>query len=110
MPAMSNGPASSCCHCAGLQVLNVDFASVATRCALDRLVKTQFVNTYELDYVAVKAPIFATTWHAGMDPVAGAEMQSTGAVACFGEEVYDAFLTAIMGTGFSLPEKGAASP
>uniref|UniRef100_A0A7S4GFS7 Carbamoyl-phosphate synthase (glutamine-hydrolyzing) n=1 Tax=Eutreptiella gymnastica TaxID=73025 RepID=A0A7S4GFS7_9EUGL len=88
------------------KVLNVDFASVATRCALDRLVKTQFVNTYELDYVAVKAPIFATTWHAGMDPVAGAEMQSTGAVACFGEEVYDAFLTAIMGTGFSLPEKG----
>lgn len=88
------------------KVLAVDFESIATQCALDRVVKRQFVNTYELDYTVVKAPVFSLTWQCGMDPVQGAEMRSTGAVASFGDEIYDAFLTALMATGFNIPQKG----
>lgn len=32
-------------------------------------------------------------------------MASTGEVACFGENRYEAYLKAIMSTGFQLPEK-----
>jgi len=89
------------------KVLNVNFASVATQCAIGRLVKHHHVNTYELEYTVVKAPIFSLTWRCGMDPVTGAEMRSTGAVASFGDEVYDAFLTALIATGFNVPGPGA---
>eukprot|EP00668_Euglena_longa_P015951 GGOE01020138.1.p1 GENE.GGOE01020138.1~~GGOE01020138.1.p1 ORF type:complete len:1475 (-),score=418.89 GGOE01020138.1:480-4736(-) len=89
------------------KVLEVDFESVATQCALGRVVKRHVLNTYELDYTVVKAPIFSTTWQCGMDPVTGAEMRSTGAVASFGDEIYDAFLTALIATGFNVPQKGS---
>ena len=90
------------------KVLGVNFAKVATQCILNCLVKRQAVNTYELEYVAVKAPVFNSTWECGLDPHASDSMVSTGAVASFGLEVYDAFLMAIMGTGFTLPPVGSS--
>ena len=35
----------------------------------------------------------------------GVEMASTGEVACFGEDRYEAYLKAQMATGFKIPEK-----
>ena len=35
----------------------------------------------------------------------GVEMASTGEVACLGEDVHEAYLKAILATGFSLPRK-----
>ncbi len=35
----------------------------------------------------------------------GVEMASTGEVACFGEDRYEAYLKAMLSTGFKLPEK-----
>jgi hypothetical protein len=35
----------------------------------------------------------------------GVEMASTGEVACFGENRFDAYLKALMSTGFQLPRK-----
>jgi len=35
----------------------------------------------------------------------GVEMSSTGEVACFGNTAHDAFLKALLSTGFKLPEK-----
>ena len=32
-------------------------------------------------------------------------MTSTGEVACFGEDRYEAYLKALLSTGFNLPEK-----
>ncbi|MEQ2249411.1 hypothetical protein ILYODFUR_028986 [Ilyodon furcidens] len=40
------------------------------------------------------------------DPVLRCEMASTGEVACFGPNIYSAFLKAILSTGFKLPQKG----
>jgi hypothetical protein len=35
----------------------------------------------------------------------GVEMASTGEVACFGENRYEAYLKALMSTGFQIPKK-----
>ncbi len=35
----------------------------------------------------------------------GVEMASTGEVACFGEDRYEAYLKAMLSTGFKLPKK-----
>jgi hypothetical protein len=35
----------------------------------------------------------------------GVEMSSTGEVACFGENRYEAYLKAMMSTGFQIPKK-----
>jgi len=41
----------------------------------------------------------------GADVLLGVEMASTGEVACFGENRYEAFLKAQLASGFRIPEK-----
>lgn len=50
-------------------------------------------------------PQFSFARLAGADYQLGVEMASTGEVACFGENKYEAYLKALMSTGFKLPEK-----
>jgi carbamoyl-phosphate synthase large subunit len=38
----------------------------------------------------------------GADPTLGVEMVSTGEVACFGQDVHEAFLLAMMSGGFKV--------
>jgi carbamoyl-phosphate synthase (ammonia) len=59
-------------------------------------------------YVGVKAPMFSFTRLGGADPILGVEMASTGEVACFGKDVHEAFLKALVSTGFKIPEKRIA--
>jgi carbamoyl-phosphate synthase/aspartate carbamoyltransferase len=68
-------------------------------------VKPYVISLYEYDYVAVKAPMFSFTRLRGADPTLGVEMSSTGEVACFGSDVQEAFLQALLATTFKLPEK-----
>ncbi|CAN0091658.1 unnamed protein product, partial [Hapterophycus canaliculatus] len=56
-------------------------------------------------YVGCKAPMFSFTRLRGADPVVGVEMASTGEVACFGVNKEEAFLKALLSTGFKLPAK-----
>ena len=42
---------------------------------------------------------------AGADVLLGVEMASTGEVACFGEDRFEAYLKAQMSTGFKIPRK-----
>ncbi len=60
----------------------------------------------DLDYVAVKAPQFSFSRLVGADPMLGVEMASTGEVGCFGDDVHEALLHALLATGFRLPQKG----
>ncbi len=59
-----------------------------------------------LNFTAVKAPQFSFSRLTGADPVLRVEMASTGEVACFGEDIEDAYLKAIIATGGSIPKKG----
>jgi carbamoyl-phosphate synthase large subunit len=60
----------------------------------------------EPTFVAVKAPQFSFSRLTGADPVLHVEMASTGEVACFGEDLEEAYLKAILATGGHIPQKG----
>ncbi|XP_043931401.1 CAD protein [Protopterus annectens] len=55
--------------------------------------------------VGVKVPQFSFSRLAGADVVLGVEMTSTGEVACFGENRYEAYLKAMLSTGFKIPKE-----
>ncbi|CAH3119613.1 unnamed protein product [Porites lobata] len=57
-------------------------------------------------YVGIKAPMFSWPRLRDADPLLKCEMASTGEVACFGANVHQAFLKALMSTGFRLPKNG----
>merc|ERR1712157_459812 len=61
------------------------------------------ISLLDIEYVCVKAPMFSFTRLRGADPALGVEMASTGEVACFGENSHEAFLQALLATGFKLP-------
>ncbi|KAG2199501.1 hypothetical protein INT47_009955 [Mucor saturninus] len=90
------------------KVLGVNFIDVATR-ALAKKEVPQPVNLMAKDYPyqAIKVPQFSWTRLAGADPFLGVEMASTGEVACFGKDKYQAFWAAIQSTqNFRIPQRG----
>ena len=56
--------------------------------------------------VGVKIPQFSFMQLEGADPLLGVEMQSTGEVACFGENFFDAYCKALTSSGYKIPMKG----
>ena len=90
------------------KVLETNFIREATRLILGapRGTLERRRNPLELEYVAVKAPKFSFRRLSGADPVSGVEMASTGEVACFGRDVEEALLKAMIATGFRIPSKG----
>jgi carbamoyl-phosphate synthase large subunit len=64
------------------------------------------VDIPSLTFTAVKAPQFSFSRLTGADPILRVEMSSTGEVACFGEDVEEAYLKAIIATGGKVPQKG----
>jgi len=72
----------------------------------DKLLSYRNYKTLDLDHVGVKAPQFSFPRLKGADPVLGVEMASTGEVGCFGEDLYEAFLKAMISVGFEIPKKG----
>lgn len=81
-----------------------NFIEIATKAMLGINVKKEY-NTLDLDYVVVKAPQFSFSRLRGADPVLSVEMGSTGEVACFGADIYEAALKSILATGYGMPEK-----
>lgn len=47
--------------------------------------------------------MFSFTRLRGADPTLGVEMSSTGEVACFGRDIHEAFLQALLASNFKLP-------
>ncbi|MFA7278060.1 MAG: carbamoyl-phosphate synthase (glutamine-hydrolyzing) large subunit [Candidatus Gracilibacteria bacterium] len=91
------------------KVTGYNFIDIATRAMLDdKTVLELRVNkprTLDLDYVGVKVPQFSFPRLKGADPVLGVEMASTGEVACFGDDLHEAVLKAMISVGFALPKK-----
>ncbi len=79
---------------------------------IDLFIETLFkdnipvIELLELNFVAIKAPQFSFSRLNNADPVLGVEMSSTGEVACFGEDIEEAYLKAILATGGKIPHKG----
>jgi len=68
-------------------------------------VRREHVHPIDTDFVGCKVPVFSFTRLKNSDPRLGVEMQSTGEVACYGQNQYEAYLTALLSAGFKLPDK-----
>jgi len=87
------------------KIMGVDFIDTASKAILgEKLVKSK-KSFFELDHVGIKAPQFSFSRLRGADPVSGVEMASTGEVGCIGNDFEDAFLKALLSTGYSIPKK-----
>jgi len=86
------------------KTLNVNLIDLATRAMLGEEVRPANFSLFDFDYVCVKAPMFSFTRLQGADPVLRVEMASTGEVACFGETKHEAFLNALIASGFKVPK------
>ncbi|MDD5147550.1 MAG: carbamoyl-phosphate synthase (glutamine-hydrolyzing) large subunit [Candidatus Daviesbacteria bacterium] len=86
------------------KVTGFNFVEMATKVMLGEVLSGDF-NTIDLDYVGVKAPQFSFSRIKGADPRLRVEMSSTGEVACFGDDLEEAYLKAILATGFKMPER-----
>uniref|UniRef100_A0A673B5L5 Carbamoyl-phosphate synthase [ammonia], mitochondrial n=1 Tax=Sphaeramia orbicularis TaxID=375764 RepID=A0A673B5L5_9TELE len=93
------------------KTIGVDFINVATKVMVGEPMDETSLPSLEkpiipVDYVGIKAPMFSWPRLRDADPVLRCEMASTGEVACFGPNIYSAFLKAMLSTGFKLPQKG----
>jgi carbamoyl-phosphate synthase large subunit/carbamoyl-phosphate synthase small subunit len=86
------------------KTLNVDFIELATRSMMGYDVKRVPIDIYDIDYIAIKCPMFSFTRLDGVDPVLKVEMSSTGEVACFGSNKYETYLNSIVSSGINIPK------
>ncbi|CAG8558306.1 12125_t:CDS:2 [Funneliformis caledonium] len=91
------------------KVLGRDFIDTATKALCDKDVPEPVdLMADKKDYQAVKVPQFSWTRLQGADPFLGVEMASTGEVACFGKDKYEAYWSAIQSTqNFRVPKPGS---
>ncbi|MBI2329806.1 carbamoyl-phosphate synthase (glutamine-hydrolyzing) large subunit [Candidatus Daviesbacteria bacterium] len=86
------------------KVTGFNFVEMATKVMLREKLSGDF-KTLDLDYVGVKAPQFSFSRIKGADPKLRVEMSSTGEVACFGADLQEAYLKALLAVGFKMPKK-----
>jgi carbamoyl-phosphate synthase/aspartate carbamoyltransferase len=87
------------------KVLGVDMIEMATKAMIGIPFEVYPpVDVPKSDYVCVKVPQFSFSRLSGADPVLGVEMASTGEVACFGKDKFEAYLKALLSTGFIIPK------
>uniref|UniRef100_A0A8C4HQS3 Carbamoyl-phosphate synthetase 2, aspartate transcarbamylase, and dihydroorotase n=1 Tax=Dicentrarchus labrax TaxID=13489 RepID=A0A8C4HQS3_DICLA len=85
------------------KTLGVDMVALATQAIVGEDVEPLVLLNHMTHVLQV--PQFSFSRLAGADVVLGVEMTSTGEVACFGENRYEAYLKAMLSTGFKIPKK-----
>lgn len=90
------------------KVLGTNFIDVAAKALLGENVPAPVdLMAQKYDRVATKVPQFSFTRLAGADPFLGVEMSSTGEIACFGDNLVEAYWTSIQSTmNFKVPLPG----
>lgn len=87
------------------KVMGVDLIAMATKAMVGAPFAEYPPVSVPKDYVGVKVPQFSFSRLSGADPVLGVEMASTGEVASFGRDKYEAYVKALLSTGFRLPKR-----
>ncbi|KAL1942304.1 hypothetical protein VTO73DRAFT_6368 [Trametes versicolor] len=87
------------------KVTGIDAIELATKVMLNLPFEPYPHVPLPPDYVGVKVAQFSFSRLSGADPVLGVEMASTGEVACFGKDKYEAYVKALISTGIDLPKK-----
>jgi carbamoyl-phosphate synthase large subunit len=88
------------------KVTGVNLIKMATDAMFNKKIKAVNINSLDYDFVASKVAQFSFARLFGADPVLDVEMASTGEVACFGDDVEEAFLLAELSVGGRIPKKG----
>ncbi|CAI6052646.1 unnamed protein product [Clonostachys chloroleuca] len=86
------------------KVMGVDLIELATKAIMNEPFKAYPPSDLPANCVGVKVPQFSFSRLSGADPVLGVEMASTGEVASFGADKYEAYLKALLSTGFKIPK------
>jgi carbamoyl-phosphate synthase/aspartate carbamoyltransferase len=86
------------------KVMGVDLIEMATKSIMGEPFQAYPPTDIAPGCVGVKVPQFSFSRLSGADPVLGVEMASTGEVACFGANKYEAYLKALLSTGFKIPK------
>ncbi|PYI32629.1 aspartate carbamoyltransferase [Aspergillus indologenus CBS 114.80] len=87
------------------KTMGVDLIEMATKAMIGVPFAEYPPVSIPKDYVGVKVPQFSFSRLSGADPVLGVEMASTGEVASFGRDKYEAYLKGLISTGFRLPKR-----
>jgi len=87
------------------KTLDHDFVAMATKVILGLPVEPAMGIMGKCKKIGCKVPQFSFARLQGADFQLGVEMASTGEVACFGENKYEAYLKAMISTGFKIPSK-----
>ncbi|MFH1833257.1 MAG: carbamoyl-phosphate synthase large subunit [Candidatus Levyibacteriota bacterium] len=86
------------------KVTGVDFIKLSVDSFFGKHIPKIFTNS--LKFTAVKVAQFSFARLTGADPIIRVEMASTGEVACFGENVEEAFLKGELAVGGKIPKIG----
>ena len=86
----------------------VNLMQMSASAILGQTISSSFHNYRNIQSVGVKVPQFSFMQLDGADPNLGVEMQSTGEVACFGKNFYDAFLKSLISAGYNVPRKNGS--
>lgn len=87
------------------KTLDHDLVAMATQVIIGVPVEPAVDLLKRAQKIGCKVPQFSFSRLEGADFQLGVEMASTGEVACFGENKYEAYLKALVSTGFKLPDK-----
>lgn len=88
------------------KVTGINFMEISVDAFFNKCKDERIVNHMGYNFVAAKVAQFSFSRLTGADPVLDVEMTSTGEVACFGEDIEEAFLKAELSVGGRIPKKG----
>ena len=88
------------------KVIGLNLAEAATSIMVGQSPRLARINEDDLPHVGVKAALFSFTRLAGVDPLLGVEMASTGEVGCIGEDFESAYLLAMESSKIFEPKNG----
>lgn len=88
------------------KVIGLNLAEAATSVMMGKVPRLARMSEDDLPHVGVKAALFSFTRLAGVDPVLGVEMASTGEVGCIGPDFESAYLLAMESSKVFAPKSG----
>ena len=88
------------------KAVNIPIAGIAAKLQAGEKLSTFNLKSKKLDHVAVKEAVFPFARFAGVDPILGPEMKSTGEVMGLDKDFAQAFLKSQLGAGMLLPKGG----
>ncbi|MEM3898288.1 MAG: carbamoyl-phosphate synthase (glutamine-hydrolyzing) large subunit [Candidatus Bathyarchaeia archaeon] len=85
------------------KTVGVNLMELSSLAMLGKKISELKISRPRIQHVGVKVPQFSFARLNEADPLLGVEMQSTGEVACLGEDFADALIKALHAAGFAIP-------